>query len=305
MRDTNEVNRAIFTERRSTVKSFSFFARAVRALFFVYASVFYSSIVKSYGSQACERHGTPLLRCELLSLAPFCIIGFFLLVSALCFISFRGKQSILLQHFLLNRLFPALMVLLFIQHTKVFLAQRIEISGESMETTFHNGQIVWIEKVTTGLMLPELSMPVRLTDRFSKIPKFGFGYPHRNDVVVFALSRRGCDFDTMIKRVIALPGDSYEFKDGSVFINGERKIEPHANGKTYLQMRGARPCGSDQTDGLPSEIALSMEFGLPPSGVVPDHGLLVLGDNRENSMDSRELGFIPVSFVVGRVWTLD
>jgi signal peptidase I len=95
--------------------------------------------------------------------------------------------------------------------------------------------------------------------------------PKRGDVIVF---RYPPDPDTTpyIKRVIGLPGDQMHFANGEVYVNGVRLIEPYLNSSTNR--------GSDCT--------------------VPEGQLFVMGDNRNNSSDSRAWGFVPLENIIGR-----
>ena len=132
--------------------------------------------------------------------------------------------------------------------------------------------------------------------------------PERGDVVVF---RRPSDpQETWIKRVIGLPGDRIEVVDGTVIVNGaalpqralglgldldqparpvERIEERQANGRAYVTFDGGRGLGGDDR----------------PAQVVPEGQLFVMGDNRDNSLDSRwspdvGVGLLPVTNLVGR-----
>jgi signal peptidase I len=88
----------------------------------------------------------------------------------------------------------------------------------------------------------------------------------------------------IIKRVIGVPGDEINIKDGKVYINGELYKESYVKGETYPN---------------------SMEFPI----TIPDNEYFVMGDNRENSMDSRDIGLISIDKIEGkaviRLWPLD
>jgi signal peptidase I len=111
---------------------------------------------------------------------------------------------------------------------------------------------------------------------------------HRRDVVVFKYPEDpGRDF---IKRVIGLPGETVEVRDKTVFINGEPLVEPYAH---FLD----EPLGQDDP-----EFGLRFETARPGYGpeTVPPGKLFVMGDNRDNSRDSRYWGFLPIDQVKGR-----
>ncbi|SFS70422.1 signal peptidase I [Marininema halotolerans] len=98
--------------------------------------------------------------------------------------------------------------------------------------------------------------------------------PHYGDVIVFQATKK----EKYIKRVIGLPGDTVEIKHGFVYRNGKRVKEPYLVGK----IMGVTP---------PTHVSLGH--------------LYVLGDNRNNSKDSRQLGPISVHSVVGRAdWVI-
>lgn len=91
--------------------------------------------------------------------------------------------------------------------------------------------------------------------------------------------------NNLIKRVVAIPGDKVDIKDGLVYVNGEIEDGYQFQGKTHAN----------------SDLSFPVE--------VPNDSVFVLGDNRENSLDSRGLGFIDYSQIKGkavlRFWPLD
>ncbi|MBD2871211.1 signal peptidase I [Paenibacillus arenilitoris] len=104
--------------------------------------------------------------------------------------------------------------------------------------------------------------------------------PERGDIVVID----GPESDLrLIKRVIALPGDVLDIRHGDVYLNGEKLEEPYAKGRTFA--------GS-----------VAMPYEVEPGQ------LFVMGDNRENSMDSRTLGPIARDSIEGkavfRIWPI-
>ncbi len=105
--------------------------------------------------------------------------------------------------------------------------------------------------------------------------------PHRGDVVIFPEpSDPRKDF---IKRVIGLPGETIEILGKKVYINGQPLEEPYIMGAPER--------------GLPAGMAATEKFG---PVTVPDGKLFVLGDNRDNSLDSRHFGFVDIAALKGK-----
>lgn len=134
--------------------------------------------------------------------------------------------------------------------------------------------------VVDGLsMMPTLQNHDRMI-----VNKFGYkiGNPDRFDIVVFHATE---DKD-YIKRVIGLPGDSLEYKDDTLYINGKAYEEPYL--EEYKQ---------DLIDGkLTDDFTLE---GITGQATVPDGHLFVMGDNRRYSKDSRHIGTVLISEVMG------
>lgn len=140
---------------------------------------------------------------------------------------------------------PAVLIALLIN---LFLAQATRVQGQSMEPNLHANQRLVVEKIS-----------------------YHFHEPRRGDVVVLKRPQRGSEL--LIKRVIGLPGERVEIRDGQVYINGCPLEEP------YLTQPPRRDYG--------------------PVVVPPGH-VFVLGDNRGFSNDSRAFGPVPLENIVGR-----
>ena len=131
-------------------------------------------------------------------------------------------------------------------------------------------------------MLPTLEVNDRLL-----VEKVGyrFGSPERGEIVVFEateeLQRQGYN-DAFIKRIIGLPGETIEVSGGIVYIDGEPLAEDY--------------------------IADQPEYQFGPV-TIPDDQYIVLGDNRNNSLDSHAWGFVPADNIIGRAtirfWPFD
>lgn len=138
------------------------------------------------------------------------------------------------------------LIIFFIVNT---LTGRYQVRGSSMEPSLHNGQYVIVSKLS-----------------------YRMGEPQRGDVVVF-LPPNGAE-DDYIKRIIGLPGEHVEIRDGAVWIDGYRLDEPY--------------------------IAVPIPYS--GSWVVGADEYFVLGDNRPNSSDSHSWGMLPAENIVGRAW---
>jgi signal peptidase I len=162
----------------------------------------------------------------------------------------------------------------------IFLAvrasmQNFRVEGQSMQPSLDNGEYLIVNKLTYSQI--DLSL-------FDWIPFFDSGAnpvhhlwatPDRGDVIVFrAPTNPDRDF---IKRIIGIPGDVVEVEGttGKVMVNGESLDEPYIKGKTTCQSA----CGPWQ---------------------VPERSYFVMGDNRQNSSDSRQGWFVPEENIIGK-----
>ncbi len=148
--------------------------------------------------------------------------------------------------------------------------------------------------IPSGSMLPTLQIGDRIiVDKLS----YRFHDPHRGDIVVFARPPlEDQAYSDLVKRVIGLPGETISSKNGTVYINGKRLVEP------WL------PPGSQSATGALAGGDSHPEFDLPGPVKIPPGEYYVMGDNRQDSEDSRFFGPIPRSLIVGRavavVWPL-
>ncbi len=164
-------------------------------------------------------------------------------------------------------------------HIIQYVIQAYYIPTGSMEDTLQVGDHLFVEKITYGPVIPQMI--------FMKKPLhlwcLGIRKVKRGDIVIF---RPPTDEDKdYIKRVIAVPGDDFEIKNGRVYINGKAQDEPYVKGitRTFNFM----PDKSNEIQGI-----------VPPGKVV------VLGDNRENSQDSRYFGYLNINRIKGKAFVL-
>jgi signal peptidase I len=160
--------------------------------------------------------------------------------------------------------------------------QNFKIEGQSMEPNLHTGQDILVNKIVYFHF--DMNAPLRLLPGRADLPArvvYPFHMPRRGEVVVFEYPRdMSKDY---IKRVIGLPGDTVEIRDGSVYVNNLLLDEPYLNG-IQTACRGEDPCSQ----------------GRPV--VVRPGSVFVMGDNRLNSSDSREWGELPLNGIIGKAW---
>lgn len=189
-------------------------------------------------------------------------------------------------------LFP---VLFFVLILRSFIAEPFKIPSGSMIPTLKIGDFILVNKYAYGIRLPVLNRKV-----------VEVGSPERGDVVVFRYP--GDPRQDYIKRVIGLPGDTIQVSDNRLSVNGQ----PIA----YADAGDYPPAGEPITDNsgklLREAIAPGHEhlvltredFGFPRSTdgsyTVPEGSYFVMGDNRDNSEDSRVWGTVPEANLVGR-----
>ena len=172
-----------------------------------------------------------------------------------------------------------------------FVLEAFTIPTSSMEGTLLVGDFLFVNKALYGAEIPGTT---------ARLP--GIRTPERGDVVVF---RPPHDPSRVyVKRLVGIPGDTLEMKRKTLIRNGMAQDEAYA---VHEDHRGdaIHPDMKGQSDFLaPTEPGL----GYLPSRdnwgplVVPDENFFVLGDNRDNSEDSRYWGFIERENITGRPW---
>jgi len=180
-------------------------------------------------------------------------------------------------------------VLLFVLVIRSFVFEPFRIPSGSMMPTLLKGDFIFVQKFAYGLRLPVTETKIIET-----------GAPERGDVVVFRLpSDPGINY---IKRVVGLPGDVIVYRRHQLTINGEEvKSEPHPRAHSgdprFIEQLGERA----------HEILILNESHVRGDGEfeVPQGHYFMMGDNRDNSRDSRFIGYVPETHLVGeavRIW---
>lgn len=198
-----------------------------------------------------------------------------------------------------------LIVLVGVFCIRTFIAEATVIPTGSMESTIMIGDHVFLNKLLYGPRLPYT--PLRIPPLRSV---------HRQDIVAFRYPRNPSVM--YVKRVIGVGGDVVRIKDRKVFVNGQPLNEPYIQFQyaTTLPLRDNFPPSLNVLDTLPAAWGLDPAWSREMPNFIQGDGLHVpqgylfcMGDNRDNSLDSRFWGFVPVENVVGEplfvYWSYD
>lgn len=147
----------------------------------------------------------------------------------------------------IKELIPYVIIFVIVVLLRSYVITPVQVVGDSMLNTLHEGEILILNKFIY---------------RFKEIERF--------DIVVVKQD----DDDAIIKRIIGLPGETVEYKDNQLYINGVEMDDPYNDGKT-------------------EDYVFDATLG--------DDEYFVMGDNRSDSLDSRILGAIPKKEIQGRI----
>ncbi len=173
---------------------------------------------------------------------------------------------------------------------RTFVVEAFRIPTSSMENTLLVGDFLLVNKAVYGAEIPgtHLHFPA-------------FAEPERGDVVVFAPPQDASK--NYVKRLVGMPGDTLEMREKILYVNGHPMHEPYAR---YIDQRGdaVHPDMRWQSHHLIASTARTYHPTRDNWGplVVPPAQYFMLGDNRDNSEDSRYWGFVPRDAIRGRPW---
>lgn len=197
----------------------------------------------------------------------------------------QAAATALREPFVIETAKSFLPVLLIVLVLRSFLVEPFQIPSSSMEPTLEIGDYILVNKFTYGVRLPVLGTKI-----------IEMGEPQRGDVMVFFPPD---DHRYFIKRVVGLPGDVIEYRNKVLYINGQQASQT-------LQMA------------LRTEVLATEQLGdvrhtvrmYPGRPVVdgrwnvPAGHYFMMGDNRDNSSDSRVWGTVPEENIVGRAFAI-
>jgi len=189
--------------------------------------------------------------------------------------------------------FPVLLIVLVLRS---FLVEPFQIPSGSMIPTLEVGDFILVNKYTYGLRLPVIGTKV-----------IEMNEPKRGEVMVFIPPH---DERYFIKRVIGLPGDTIRYENKVLFVNGEEVLA-----EVVKEAQIELPNGMLQTGILLNETLGGVEHltqiidaparrNGPSVWVVPEGHYFMMGDNRDNSADSRVWGTVPEENIVGRAFAI-
>lgn len=200
----------------------------------------------------------------------------------------------------------ALLIALFIR-TVAF--EPFNIPSGSMMPTLAIGDYLFVSKYSYGYSKHSLPLSIPL------IPgRIFFSEPKRGDVAVFKLpSDNRTDY---IKRIVGIPGDKIQMRNGRLQINGKivnrQKIDNYIIPDNFGQSRRVTKYIETLPNGKAYTIMEMSDQGpLDNTGIyfVPEHHYFAMGDNRDNSQDSRYWGFLPREYIKGEAmliyWSYD
>lgn len=200
----------------------------------------------------------------------------------------EDREQALKEHWLAENarsFFPVLLVVLVLRS---FVIEPFQIPSGSMLPTLEVGDFILVNKYDYGLRLPVLGTKV-----------LAMADPQRGDIIVFKYPEDGKT--SYIKRVIGVPGDQIRYQGKQLFINDELIAEK------FLANLGSEKLFEEQLGSVTHRIYESARAPLSNGAgkwTVPEGQYFVMGDNRDNSNDSRFWGFVPDELVVGRAFAI-
>lgn len=198
----------------------------------------------------------------------------------------------------ISKSFFPLLALVFV--VRSFIIEPFQIPSESMVPTLEVGDFIAVNKFTYGVRLPILRTKV-----------LDINDPERGDVMVFFPPNEKRYF---IKRVIGLPGDKVRIQNNRLFINGVEVPREHVSdviptnpGEFCFSVGGVYKVMEETIDGkkhIMRNCSTPSSAGLAYSSVVPEGHYFMMGDNRDNSGDSRKFGMVPEERIVGKAFVI-
>ena len=208
----------------------------------------------------------------------------------------RLSQKLVLKSFITNTLYAYCIIVLF----QTFLYQPFKIPSSSMEPNLRIGDYLIVKKFSYGYN--HSSLPFYLNHIYLFNTNYTLSAPKRGDIIVF-LSKKN-DGVHYVKRIIGLPGDIIQIHDGDIYINNNRIIRKYlrsdATKYVYLEVfpNGTSHIIYQYVNDPDTHPNSTVKY------IIPSNRFFVMGDNRDNSLDSRfllEMGYINKNNILGKV----
>jgi len=180
--------------------------------------------------------------------------------------------------------FPVLAIVLVLRS---FLIEPFQIPSGSMLPTLEVGDFILVNKFSYGVRLPVVGTKV-----------LEVGDPQRGDIMVFKYPEDGKT--NYIKRVVGLPGDHLKYQNKTLWINGEKvpeKLLVNLDVQRFEEQLGDVLHQTHKHTRRPN-------YGANGEWTVPEKSYFMMGDNRDNSNDSRFWGFVSDDLVVGKAFAI-
>jgi signal peptidase I len=216
------------------------------------------------------------------------LTGFIVLIDRLCWAKKRDdtqQEPKLVEH--ARAFFPVFLIVLLLRS---FLVEPFRIPSGSLEPTLQVGDFVAVNKFAYGLHLPVLEKKI-----------LSISHPKTGDIAVF-MWPPGPKFD-YIKRVIGVPGDVISYNNKQLTING--KLMPRTFVEYSIDESSGRAVAryQENLNGVTHDIYINpKDPAIDFSVTVPKGHYFMLGDNRDDSADSRYWGFLPEENLRGRAF---
>jgi signal peptidase I len=202
-------------------------------------------------------------------------------------ISRKGKEPVIVEYS--KSFFPVLLIVFLLRG---FVVEPFRIPSGSMLPSLYIGDFILVNKFAYGVKLPIINKTiVELSE------------PQRGDVIVFRYPRDP-DLD-YIKRVIGLPGDHIAYYNKVLYINGK----PVSRSYIGPYKGPGQTSANEYVERLPGEQHELLLLPARPNNlqgeyIVPEHSYFVMGDNRDNSNDSRVWGPVPEENLIGKAFMI-
>jgi signal peptidase I len=197
----------------------------------------------------------------------------------------RASEPVVVEY--ARSFFPVLFVVFVLRS---FLVEPFQIPSSSMVPTLEVGDYILVNKFTYGIRLPVIRTKV-----------LALNEPQRGDVMVFFPPHMNDTY--FIKRVVGLPGDTVTYRDKQIFVNGERVARQPVTDRTGVDPRYR--LGHEILGG--ADHLMQVDTLRPATDfyevVKPGH-YFMMGDNRDNSSDSRVWGQVPEKDIVGKAFAI-